>query len=76
MITRKERLHQRNEKIRHLFHELSAKNPKWRIECVISEIAKRMFLSIRTIEAIIKGEGVYAYTHSTDKNEAPRSKNN
>lgn len=59
-MTRKERLHQRNEKVRSLFQELSAKNPKWRIDAIISEISERMFLASRTVEAIISYEGVYA----------------
>ncbi|MDO4783357.1 MAG: hypothetical protein Q4A09_09115 [Capnocytophaga felis] len=58
-MTRKERLHQRNERVRNLFQELSAKNPKWRIDAVISEVAVRMFLAPRTVEAIISYEGVY-----------------
>ncbi|MFJ1330247.1 hypothetical protein [Capnocytophaga canimorsus] len=64
-MTRKERLHQRNEKVRGLFQELSAKNPKWRIDAVISEVAERMFLASRTVEAIISYEGVY--------NDAPQN---
>ncbi len=59
-MTRKERLHQRNEKVRKLFKELSAKNPRWRIDAIVGEVVNRMFLAPRTVEAIISYEGVYA----------------
>lgn len=57
---RKQRLQRRNEKIRELFSELTNKYPQWRIDAVIEEVAGRVFLSPRTVEAIISYEGVYA----------------
>lgn len=57
---RKQRLQQRNEKIRKLFSELTNKYPQWRIDAVIEEVAGRVFLSPRTIEAILSFEGIYA----------------
>lgn len=58
-MTRKERLHLRNEKVRTLFDQLSSKNNKWRVDAVIEEIEKLVFLSPRTIEGILRGEGIY-----------------
>lgn len=57
---RKQRLQKRNEKIRELFSELTNKYPQWRIDAVIEEVAGRVFLSPRTVEAILSYEGVYA----------------
>lgn len=57
---RKQRLQQRNEKIRELFSELTNKYPQWRIDAVIEEVAGRVFLSPRTVEAILSFEGIYA----------------
>lgn len=57
---RKQRLQRRNEKIRELFSELTNKYPQWRIDAVIEEVAGRVFLSPRTVEAIISYEGIYA----------------
>ena len=57
---RKQRLQKRNEKIRELFSELTNKYPQWRIDAVIEEVAGRVFLSPRTVEAIISYEGIYA----------------
>ena len=56
----KQRLQKRNEKIRELFGELTNKYPQWRIDAVIEEVAGRVFLSPRTVEAIISYEGIYA----------------
>lgn len=57
---RKQRLQRRNEKIRELFGELTNKYPQWRIDAVIEEVAGRVFLSPRTVEAILSFEGIYA----------------
>ena len=57
---RKQRLKRRNEKIRELFSELTNKYPQWRIDAVIEEVAGRVYLSPRTVEAILSFEGVYA----------------
>jgi len=56
---RQDRLNKRNEKVRSLFDSISDKNPKWRIDAVIEEIEKVVFISPRTIEAILRGEGIY-----------------
>lgn len=58
-MNRKARLQLRNQNVRKLFNELSEKNPKWRMDAIIEEVAKRMFLSERTVEAILKFEGIY-----------------
>ena len=57
---RKQRLQRRNQKIRELFTELTNKYPQWRIDAVIEEVAGRVFLSPRTVEAILSFEGIYA----------------
>lgn len=58
-MNRKDRLQERNATVRKLFNDLCEKNPKWRIDAVIDEVAKKVFLSSRTIEAIVKYEGIY-----------------
>lgn len=60
-MSREERFIKRNQKIRNLFNKVSNKNPKWRVDAVIEDVADEVFLSERTVEAIIKGEGIYAY---------------
>ena len=56
----KQRLQLRNEKIRELFGELTNKYPQWRVDAVIDEVASRVYLSPRTVEAILTYEGIYA----------------
>ena len=58
-MTRKERLIERNNQVRKLFYDLQAKNPKWRIDAIIEEVGNKSFLSSRTVEAIVKHEGIY-----------------
>ncbi|MCC9071224.1 hypothetical protein LNQ49_06405 [Flavobacterium sp. F-65] len=58
-MTRKERLLERNNLVRKHFYSLMAKNPKWRIDAVIEEVAKKYFLSTRTVDAIVNYEGIY-----------------
>ncbi len=60
-MSRNERIKARNEKIRNLYSKLTVKNPKWRSDAIIEDVAKEVFLAPRTVEAIIKGEGTYAY---------------
>lgn len=60
-MTRKERLKKRNANIRALFEKIANQNKKWRTDAVIQEVAERSYLSSRTVEAIIKGEGIYAF---------------
>ena len=57
---RRQRLQRRNQKRRELFSELTNKYPQWRIDAVIEEVAGRVFLSPRTVEAILSFEGIYA----------------
>jgi hypothetical protein len=58
-MTRKERLTQRNERVREAFYKVKEKNPKWRLDAVIEEVANIFFLSPRTVDAIISHEGTY-----------------
>ena len=72
MTARKQRLIDRNSQVRKLFYDLMAKNPKWRIDAVIEEVAKKVFLSNRTVEAIINHEGIYNDNKPTQKsNQLP-----
>ena len=57
---RRERLKQRNECVRKLFDTLSKRYPQWRAEAIIAEVATQMYLSPRTVEAIVFYEGIYA----------------
>lgn len=59
MSTRQQRLTARNEECRRLFYSIQAKNKKWRVDAVVEEVAGKMFLSSRTVEAIISHEGIY-----------------
>ena len=56
---RKNRLQERNMKVRTLFNELVEKYPQCRLNAVIDEVSERVFLSPRTIEAILSNEGIY-----------------
>ncbi len=58
-MSKKDRLFERNAAVRKMFNDTSDKNPKWRIDAVIEEVAKKMFLSARTVEAIVNYEGIY-----------------
>jgi hypothetical protein len=66
-MTRKERLNERNAQVRKMFYDLHAKNKKWRVDAVIEEVAIKMFLATRTVEAIIKYEGIYGDTQTATK---------
>jgi len=59
-LTREERLKLRDTKVRELFERISNKNPRWCFDEVIAEIEINIFISRRTIEAILRGEGRYA----------------
>lgn len=54
------RLKERNQRIREQFNELSEKHPEWRSDALIEELSKRFYLSTRTIEAVLRGEGCYS----------------
>lgn len=68
-MTRTERLTERNKKVRQLFDTLCKKNPKWRIDAVIEEVADNWFLAPRTIEAIISHEGIYSENYQRTENQ-------
>lgn len=59
-MSRKARLNIRNQQIREDFDRLVDKNPQWRVDACVSELTKKWFLSERTIEAILRGEGCYS----------------
>lgn len=59
-MTRKERLKRRDRNVRSLFTKLSKKHPQWRVDAVIKEVSERVFLSPRTVEGILRCEGIYA----------------
>ncbi|MGP1479555.1 MAG: hypothetical protein ACTTJI_07705 [Capnocytophaga sp.] len=46
--------------MRIVLHKIINKYPQWRIDAVIEEVAGRVFLSPRTVEAILSYEGIYA----------------
>lgn len=52
-----------------MFYETLERNKKWRVDAVIDEVAKKMFLANRTVEAIIKYEGIYGNTPPTQSNQ-------
>ena len=58
-MTRKDRLQQRNAKVKEQYTALTKKHPQWRYQAIIKELAKEVYLAPRTIEAILRGEGIY-----------------
>ena len=54
-----ERFKKRNQDVRITFHSLSKKNPKWRIEAIVEDVADKFYLASRTVEAILRQEGIY-----------------
>lgn len=68
-MTRKERLHRRNNKVKNLFDRLSKKHPQWRVDALINEVSIQMFLAPRTIDAILKNEGTYSDKNYTSNNQ-------
>lgn len=58
-MTRKERFRLRNQAVRGDFNDTLRKNPKWRTDAVIDEVAKKFFLASRTVEAILREEDIY-----------------
>ncbi len=59
IMNRRMRITDRNVKIRSKFDVLAKKHPEWRIDYLFKYIGNEMFLSPRTIQAIIKNEGIY-----------------
>lgn len=68
-MTKQERFNNRNTQVRKMFYETLERNKKWRVDAVIDEVAKKMFLANRTVEAIIKYEGIYGNTPPTQSNQ-------
>lgn len=56
---KKQRLIERNKSVRDYWFKIEKKNPKWKLSEVAKEVAKKYFLSERTIDAIIGREGSY-----------------
>jgi len=44
----------RNQKVLDAFRRIKTKNPKWRTECVIDEVANEMCISSITVGRILK----------------------
>lgn len=59
-MDRKERLTARNNQVRSSFNELCKKHPQWRFDALVKQVAGSFFLSKRTVEAILRGEGIYS----------------
>ncbi|MEO2064477.1 MAG: hypothetical protein ABGW97_15955 [Christiangramia sp.] len=59
-MSRPERLKRRNSKVRDFISSLEKKHPQWRFDAVVEETADNFFISPRTVEAILRREGVYA----------------
>ncbi len=53
--------YKRNTQIRNYASTLFKKYPHWQYDFIIDKTANKYFLSFRTVQAIIKGEGIYAY---------------
>lgn len=68
-MTKQERFNNRNTQVRKMFYETLERNKKWRVDAVIDEVAKKMFLANRTVEAIIKYEGIYGNTPPPKSNQ-------
>jgi hypothetical protein len=51
----------RNQLVRDCVAKLFKKNHKWKPDEIFKEAAKQYFISPRTVEAIVKGEGIYTY---------------
>ncbi len=58
-MTRKDRFTARNKAVRTEFDRLTREQPKWRLDAIIDDVAKKFFLASRTVEAIIRGEDIY-----------------
>jgi len=57
---RKERLRQRNERVREYFSQLEKKHPQWKLSALLEETAKQFPpISSTTVSAILKQRGIY-----------------
>lgn len=59
MTKRQARINMRNLKIKRLYDKLLVSKQEWRNDAIINEVATTFYLSPRTIEAILRGEGNY-----------------
>jgi len=59
-MSSKERFIARNKAVRKFFDDLADKHPFWKQKHIIEQTAGHYFLAIRTTEAIINREGIYA----------------
>ena len=59
-INRKDRIQKRNTEIRKAFADIQKKNHKWRHSEWINAIAEDFFLAPKTLEAVLRGDGVYS----------------
>lgn len=59
-VYRSDRIQRRNKAIRKAFADIQKKQPRWRHSEWIKEIAEEFFLAPKTIEHILRGDGVYA----------------
>lgn len=50
----------RNEAVRNYVEKLTTQYPHWKFDFIVGKTAEKFYLSTRTIEAILKEEGVYA----------------
>jgi len=59
-VNRKDRIQKRNTEIRKAFADIQKKNHKWRHSEWINSIAEDFFLAPKTVEAVLRGDGVYS----------------
>jgi hypothetical protein len=51
----------RNKLVRNYVSKLFKKHHQWKADEIFKEAGKKHFISPRTVEAIVKGEGIYTY---------------
>ena len=51
----------RNKLVRTCVAKLFKKNHQWKADEIFKEAGRKYFISPRTVEAIVKGEGIYTY---------------
>lgn len=57
---RKERLRERNNKVRAYYEKLEKENPKWRNNALLQKTAEQFPpITVNTVTAIIKRTGIY-----------------
>ena len=59
-MTRKDRIHRRNESVREFFSFLEKKHPQWKLSALLEDTAKNFPpISSSTVSAILKQSGTY-----------------